>query len=453
MILLCGAGAGQEVGLLAGHPELGIFLVVPAMVACYALWRPRGAVLAILLGLLAVQALVPIHTGGGRVQDWILHFEVSRHYAGLDSPVTPTFLSSRTALFHQLLGAILAHVPAYWAYQVGSALLNGLWLWPASLLVQRLDRSPVRIAAVALTPLLLAYSTYTWPWCFAAFFLLTAVLLAESDDRLGSLAVGVALAAALLAHPGSIGYVAGVGAWIAVRRPRRLPITALAGAAILATQVPWLLAITGGRGVVQLLASTDTLRQRVGPVVWLVTRILVAVHSVVPFAALSARTPWADLLLVFFIASLPGAALLAWLTAGRSMWPRGAARWAVVGGFVVGWAIDPPQQALAGMLDALFLGVLLLLVNAAAEAPAPAVGRMFSAHAVAAGVFVLALLSVAVTAGAGDANIDYKQHYGAVFLVERFGILPAILLVGAAGLATLWPRWSGRGRSPSRAAA
>lgn len=434
MVLLGLAGAAQQVSLLNGSPRAGILLVVPAVAACYALWRPRGLTLALVLGVIGIQALLPVHTGGGRFQDWLLHYEISRHYAGLSSPVTQTFLSSRTALFHQLLGALLAWLPGYWAYQVGAALLQGLWLWPASLLVERRGRSPERLLALALAPVLLAYGLYTWPWCFAAFFLLTALLFAEIDGFPATAGTGIALAGALLAHPGSIGYVVGIGVWILVRRRRQVLVVAAAGTAMLVTQVPWMLAITGGRGPLALLASTDTIRQRVEPSVWIVTRILVAAHSLVPFAPLTPQAQPADLVLVFFVASLPGAVVVTWLAAGRLSSPSGPTRWAIVGGVLVGWAIDPPQQAMSGMLDVLFLGVLLLLLTAAADAPAAALKRLVTVQVATAAVFIAALALVALTAGPSDPNVQYKQNYGAIFLVERFGVLPGVLLLALAGV-------------------
>lgn len=434
MVLICLTGAAQETGRLLGNPRLGLFVVAPAVAACYALWRPRRLTLALVLGVIGVQALLPVHTGGGRLQDWLLHYEISRHYAGLSSPVTQTFLSSRTALYQQLLGAVLAWSPGYWTYQLGAALLQGLWLWPASLLVQRQGRSPERLLALAMAPVLLAYGLYTWPWCFAAFFLLTAVLLAEMDGVAATAGIGVGLAGALLAHPGSIGYVAGIGAWILVRHWRQAPIAAAAAAAILVTQVPWMLAATGGRGLLGLLASTDPIRQRVEPAVYVVTRILVAAHSVVPFTPLAPQAPAADIVLVFFIASLPGALAMTWVAAGRISRPNGAAGWAIVGGFLIGWAIDPPQQAVSGMLDVLFLGILLLVVTAVAEVPTIALKRLATIQAATGMVFLAALAFVAFTAGPKDLNVQYKQTYGAVFLVDRFGFLPGVLILGFAAL-------------------
>ena len=447
MALLCLAGAAQQVAVLLGHPGAGIFLVVPAVAACYALWHPGGLTLALVLAVIGIQALLPIHTGGGRVQDWLLHYEISRHYAGLSSPVTQTFLSSRTALFHQLNGAILAWFPGYWAYQLGAALLQGLWLWPASLLLQPRGGSPERLLALAAAPVLLAYWLYTWPWCFAAFFLLSAVLIAEVDGVAAAAATGVALAGALLAHPGSIGYVIGIGVWIVVRRRRQVPVVAAVGAATLATQVPWMLAVTRGRGPIGLLASTDTIRQRVEPAVWIVTRVLVAVHSVVPFAPLTPQARPGDVVLVFFIASLPGALAVTWLAAGRVSRPSGPARWAILGGFLIGWAIDPPQQAMSGMLDVLFLGVLLLVLTAAADAPVTALKRLATAQAASGLVFIVALALVAFTAGPTDPNVQYKLRYGAIFFVERFGVLPGVLVLVVGGLLGVrsthlvaWPR-------------
>ena len=434
MAVLVTAGAIQELELIAGHPELGIVAVLPALAACAVLWRPSGEALAALLVLVGLELLLPLHTGGGRFEDWLLHYEISLNYAGLPHAVTDAFLQSRTALPQQLLGALLAHNSAYWLYQLGAVLLNGLWLWPAWLLV-----SPAggrgRLLAVALAPFVLAYGVYTWPWGFAAFFLLAALWLASQPARLAAPGVGLALGGALLAHPGSAGYVIGAAAYIAIRQRRRALPALAAGTATLCTQLPWAFAITGGRGPLAVLASTDTVRQQVSPALWFVSRLELLAHSVIPFAPPVPGLAIPDLVLVFFVLSLPGALLVAWLLTGRWMRPPPAALWTVAIGALVSWAIVPPQQVQSGMLDALFLGVLVLLLYGAAQAPAGPVWRLLTWQAALGLGFAAVLLAVSTLAPPEDPNLDLKQAYRAVFLVQRFGVVPGFLVLCAGLLA------------------
>jgi hypothetical protein len=90
-----------------------------------------------------------------------------------------------------------------------------------------------------------------------------------------------------------------------------------------------------------------------------------------------------------------------------------------------------------------------MLVTAAANAPAPALRRLFLAAAIAGLLFIAALFVVAVMAGPGDANFDYMRRYRAVFLLARFSPLPGLALAAGAVYLTLsgW-RHPSAGSSP-----
>src|SRR5439155_7252582 len=143
-----------------------------------------------------------LNTAAARYQDWLLHYEMSRHYANLSQPVLAAFLASRTALYPEILGALLAHQPAYFAFQLAAVILNSLWLWPAGLILRRAapESDRIRLLAVGVLPVAAAYTVYTWPWGFAAFFLLGALWAVGETGRLAAAAAGLGLGGAVLAH-------------------------------------------------------------------------------------------------------------------------------------------------------------------------------------------------------------------------------------------------------------
>ena len=147
---------------------------------------------------------------------------------------------------------------------------------------------------------------------------------------------------------------------------------------------------------------------------------------------------------MFFVLSLPGALLLPWGLLGRWMKPgAGVAAASLALGVPFSWAIDPAQQYSSGMLDALYLAVLVLLVYGTARVPFAAARRLALAQAACAAVFASTLLAVAMSATAADPNLRLKLRYGARYLVELLGPAPglALLLFGTAlTVALLRPR-------------
>src|SRR5439155_10179978 len=201
-----------------------------------------------------------------------------------------------------------------------------------------------------------------------------------------------------------------------------------------ATQVPWSFAITGGAGLVSVLRSSDLVRQHIPVAVWLVTRPLAVAHTVVPFPPLARGLEPVDIVLAALVLRRPGALGAAWLALGRGLVPRGAAAWTVAVGVAVSWVIDPAQQWRIGMLDALFLGVLVLLVDATSRASPARARRLLAAHLGLAVVFVPIVIAVAWLAGPGDPNLLLKRAYGARFLVDVVGPLPGAAMLAASGL-------------------
>jgi hypothetical protein len=423
----------QELLLLNGHAELGIVSLVPLMILVGWLWRPGWAVLGVIGISLGVALLLPLQTGGGRYQDWLLHYEMALHYAGQPSHVLAAGLQWRTPLYQQLNAGILAHSPNYWTLQVGSVLLNSLWLWPASLLIRERapDSSGLRLLAVALTPVVIAYSTYTWPWNFAGFFLLSSLWLLGQSGFVARIGIGVSLGAALLAHPATSGYVLGIGLlWLYRHRARVLP-GAIAFALVLLSALPWMLSVTGGGGPQSLVSGSIPVLSATTPVLWAVSRLLILAHTFFPEPIVNADRFWPNLALEFLLFSLPGGLITA-LAAGRLQRPPTAVVICLVGGGLVGLALFPAGAYRTGMLNTLYPGILVLLTFAAGAMSATSARRMLVAGAAFGGCFVALLLWVSTSPIAGDPNLDLRKLYGVTFFVQRWGVLPGLtILLGA----------------------
>ncbi|MFN2462614.1 MAG: hypothetical protein ABR573_01775 [Candidatus Dormibacteria bacterium] len=434
MLLLVGAGTAQELLLQAHRPGLGVLVVTPALIVVGGLWLPsRVALLALALAG-AVELLVPVMTGGGMVLDWVRHYELSLRYAGRPSLILPAYVSSRTALSEQVLAAFLAHVPQYWVFQAGSLLLNGLWMWPATLILRASDphAGPERLLVLALSPLVLYYTAYSWPWALATFFLLGAVWLAGRKGRAAAAGVGVGSAAALLVHPGMLGYVLGLGGWLAWRRRGALVAAVLAGVTVLVAQLPWVYDVTSGRGVATLVLHSDPGQAHVPLWVYAITRPMLAIHTVLPFAPLVPGLGWADLVLTILVHSLPGALLVLLLVAPRALRPAGLAAWVMLAGATVALLIYPAEGLAVGILDALFPAVVLLQLEALPRLSDSQAERAFRL----AGILVLLaiglVLGLAWASGAEDRNVQLRGLYSARYLVEVLGPAPGILLLAAA---------------------
>ncbi len=457
MALLVAAGALQEAAFLAGHPGLGILAVAPALLVTAMLWRPGLGMAAIVLVYVGLVLLLPLQTGAGRYEDWILHYEIARHYAGLSNVATDYALAGRTPLFHQLTASVLAYVSQYWAFAIVAVVLNALWIWPATLLLQAWSGArrftwEHGLLAIAVSPFILAYATYTWPWGFPTFFLLSAIYLSECDGRLSGAGVGLGLSGALLAHPGMLGYVAGAAVFILVRKRAHILPALGAGIVVAATAIPWVIDVTGGRGLPAMVAASVPARQAVSTALYLVTRVTVWATSIVPLAPIQNDRASVEWTIAMFVLTIPGALLAASFLMRRWMKPHGVAAWTVAFGVVIGWLIYPPNNSTVGMLDALYPAVVIVLVTATARAPERSIRTLLAVQASLAVVFFAFLLWVSASPVAGDGNLVLKTRYGARFLPDEAGYLPgaAVVLVGLALLA-LDLRRSGLSRSPGSA--
>jgi hypothetical protein len=427
-------GLAQELLLLTGHPRLGPAIAIPLLALVAWLWRPSWAVLGLIGVGLGIELLLPLQTGGGRYQDWVLHYEMALHYAGQPSHVLTNALRWRTPLYHQLNAGILANSPDYWAFQVGSLLLCSLWLWPAWLLIreQAPDSTWLRLMAVALAPVVIAYSTYTWPWNFASFFLLGALWLQDQTSLTARIGVGIALGGALLAHPATVGYVVGLGlVWLYRQRTAVLP-GAAAMALVLSSAVPWILSVSGQGGPQVLVTDSIPAVAATSPYLWAISRLFLVAHTIFPTPVATPDRFWASLALTFFVLSLPGALVTALVAARIPRPPLPILISLATGAAIATAAYNASGAYLTGILDALFPGVLILLTFTAGALDATRVRRMFVASLVLGGCFVALLVLLSVFPIAGDSNVTYRSQYSATFFVQRWGVVPGLAVLAAA---------------------
>jgi hypothetical protein len=426
-------GLAQELLLLLGHPQFGPAITIPLVILVAWLWRPPPAILGIIGVALGIELLLPLQTGGGRYQDWVLHYQMALHYAGQPSQVLPDALRWRTPLYHQLNAGILAGSPGYWTFQVGSLLLCSLWLWPASLLIKdrAQDSTALRLMAVALAPVVIAYSTYTWPWNFASFFLLSALWLQRQTSLTARIGMGIALGGALLVHPATSGYVLGLGlVWLYRLRTAVIP-GAAAMALVLLTAVPWIVAVSGGGGPQVLVINSVPALAATSPYLWAVSRLILVAHTLLPTPIQTPDRFWASLAVTFFVLSLPGALVTA-LVAARLPRPPAAMLICMATGAAIVTVVYNASSYLTGMLDGLYPGVLMLLTFAAGRLDPTAVRRMFVASLVLGGCFVTLLLLLSAFPIAGDSNVTYRSQFSVIFFVQRWGLFPGLAVLVAA---------------------
>ncbi|HVC43156.1 MAG TPA: hypothetical protein VND54_14345 [Candidatus Saccharimonadales bacterium] len=432
------AGALALCATLLHHPEVSVAFVAPAILAAIALARPTQVMIGLVGVSLAVEMLIPIQTGGGRIGDWDLHYQLSRAYAGLASTVGLTDLRQRTPLFDALAGGVLVWGKSYWVFQIVSVLLNSLWLWPAQRLIQILGASPRRLLVVGLTPMIIIYSVYTWPWGFVSFFVLAAICAALSRGRVAAITIGIGLAGALLTHIGAIGLAAGLGLWVLFRRTDwKLTVGAgVVGSCLIA---PWA-AFTHTLSP-SVLWQGSIPAQYAGSVgQWLLSRPVLLVSTFWGIPPLRLGTPLLDAVISLFFFSTT-AALLPVLLVGRR-WPRPPppAVWAIVGGVVAGMLLLPTNTSRSGLAETMFTADIALVIAG--------VARLSREQARTLGVITAGLAALAVTALVwrseivvpGDPNLTYRVAQTLEFFVARFSVVPGIL-AGGVGIVLLGRSW------------
>lgn len=432
------AGAFTLAATLLDHPGASVVIVALAIVAAVALARPVSAMVGLMALSLAVEMLLPLQTGGGRIGDWDLHYQLARAYAGLSSAVTVAELRQRTPLFDALGGGVLVWGQAYWAFQIVSVVLNCLWIWPARLLLRTLGANPGSLIVVGLTPMIVLYSVYTWPWGLVSFFVLTAAWAALHSGRIAAITVGVALGGALLTHIGSIGLVAGIGIWVLLRRAD-WKFAVAAGAAAVAPIALWA-AFTHTASPSVLWAASIPAQYSGSWSQWLLSRpvLLASTFWGIPWLALG--TPLLDAVISLFFFST-SAALLPVLLVGRR-WPRPPppALWAIVGGVIAGLLLLPTNTSRSGLAETVFTADVMLIIAATSRLSRKRLSVLVWITAALDAFAVVALVWRSAIVVPGDPNIAYKSNQGLEFFVSRFGIAPGVF-AGAAGIIVLLWSW------------
>jgi hypothetical protein len=312
-------------------------------------------------------------------------------------------------------------------------LLNLVWLWPARVVFE--GRS-ARLVCLALTPMALLLGTYTWPWGLCAFFVLTAVALAREPSRMAALGVGLACAGALLTHPGTLGYVVGLGLWLLVRNRSALKWAVPAGIIGMTALLPWVAFTTRGGSWGDVFSGASAATAGQTPMQCLTSRQLVLLASVLPLRGNPDQS--IDLLLGFFAFSLLGSLIAVLLVVRPKL--TSAARWCVVGGLLGGLLLQPAAEAGAGVSDAGFPAVVVIAALGLAAASAQQLRQVLGLSGMLGLAAVAALLFVTATSGAGDANFALAQRDHITTLANDVpgvvaGLLLALgILTGAAGL-------------------
>ena len=438
MATLMLAGAFALCATLLHHSEVSVAVVPLAILATIALARPTQIVLGLVALSLAVEMVIPLQTGGGRIGDWDLHYQLGRAYAGLSSTVSLTDLRQRTPLFDALAGSVLVLGKSYWAFQVVSVVLNSLWLWPAQRLLKTLGANPRRLLVVGLTPMIVFYSVYTWPWGFVSFFVLAALCAALGRGRIAAIAIGVGLAGALLTHVGSIGLVAGLGLWVLLRRAD-WKLTVFAGLVGVSLIAPWA-AFTHTLSPSVLWQGSIPAQYAGSLGQWLLSRPVLLASTFWGIPPLRLGTPLLDAVISLFFFST-SAALLPVLIVGRR-WPRPPAPvvWAIVGGVIAGMLLLPTNTSRSGLAETVFTADIALIIAGVARLSREQARTLGLVTAGLAPIAIAALVWRSEIVVPGDPNLRYQVAQGLEFFVARFSVVPGVLL-GVIGIVLLARSW------------
>jgi hypothetical protein len=312
-------------------------------------------------------------------------------------------------------------------------------MWPAHLLLRTLNANPGGLIVVGLTPMVVFYSVYTWPWGFVSFFVLTAVWAALQRGHIAALTVGVALAGALITHIGSIGLVAGIAMWVALRRAD-WKLTAGTGAvSVVAAIAPWA-AFTHTLSPSVLWAASVPARYAGSWSQWLLSRPVVLASTFWGIPQLRLGTPLLDAVVSLFFFSTSAALLPVLLVARR--WPRPPqpATWAIVGGVMAGLLLLPSNTSRSGLAETVFTADIILIIAAVSRLSREQLGILARISAALAAFAVVALVWRSEIVVPGDPNLTYKSAQALDFFVTQFGIVPSLLL-SATGLIVLLRSW------------
>jgi hypothetical protein len=304
--LLLPSGTPRLYGMIALALTIGALAVLARV--CGLRGRPPIAdhparvglpvVIAVAATTLGIEASVP-HFGIAMLYyDWWEHFDLARFY---EAPTAlwrvyqdGSTVTSRTPLFN-LLGSLALSLfgDRFTILQVLTASMGWLWALPAALLARRFlqDKSATWVALLALSPLILFSTTYTWPKGLAIFFVLLALerflalrQAASLDAPPIALQLGLASGLAVMAHAGYAAYLVPVYALLArdafrVRWRRwTLAVGCVAAVLVALPWYAWAVAQYGWR--MGLLGYPQP--GYASPVLWLIDHVTIVASSLLP---------------------------------------------------------------------------------------------------------------------------------------------------------------------------
>ncbi|HYM49243.1 MAG TPA: hypothetical protein VET65_01605 [Candidatus Limnocylindrales bacterium] len=246
---------------------------------------------------LGIEATVPHYGIAMLFWDWWEHFDLANFYRAPSgfwrSYGDGSTITSRTPLFNLLASLALSAVgDRFTIFQVVAAAVGWLWALPAALLARRVLGSPGSglIAALALSPMILFCTAYTWPKGLVLFCALLALerflgltaAPADAAPRRG-LEFGLAGGLTVMAHAGFVGYLLPLYVLLgrdALRRRRwRAGLLAVLMAALVALPwYAWAVAQYGWRA--GLLGYPQPASPSIG--LWIVDHVVILASSLLP---------------------------------------------------------------------------------------------------------------------------------------------------------------------------
>lgn len=443
--ILALAGECQFLLTLVRWYAIGLPIVLVAVVAAYVLWRPSWVMVGLLVGVLGLEALIGVQNGASRFFDWDLHYQMSRVFAGLplSNGLFLPFLSQRTALMEALIAAVLVHAPSYAVFQVGSVVLNMLWLWPAGLLLERWGRPQGYVVVALCCPVVVANMIFTWPWGLCAFWILAAIyfLEGEAPTLRGYAAAGGCCAGAVMTHEGCIGYALAIVVWTLWRvRGSAKAVAFVASGMVWVTVlgVPWALDINRLTPVVGIITHSTTLTGDSSVFQWVVGRALVIVASIVPLNGASSSL---DIILTLMLNSVIGALAILWVARSRVR-PQGLCAAVIVGGLVGGMLLQPFANVGGGLNDTAFIAALVYFVECLGQAT-PSTWKRLRVFGPVIGLVVAAFIVYeSWTLPSPNTTLVTSEHLA---FLSHLSLVPGVILTlaGVMVLGLSWRQWWG----------
>jgi hypothetical protein len=246
---------------------------------------------------------------------------------------------------------------------------------------------------------------------------------------LAAAAVGVALSGALLVPVGSIGYAAGIAAWVVWRR-RDAAVTVASALTAATLVVPWLIVTRSGGAAGSLWSSSIPAQFAGSPSQWLLSRPVLVASTFWGIPPPHLDHALLDVVISFFFFSTTAVlAPLLLLHRGRWRVPEQVV-WAIAGGVLAGFLLLPTNTAKSGLAETVYTANILLVLCGVATLDRARLRRLATGTAAATAVAVVALIWRAWISVPGDPNAALGEAQHLAFWVRSFGVIPGALLLG-----------------------